>query len=267
MLAQESNLAPTFDERKARDKYEMHEKYETSKIKARYKPEILPEFTPAVFDASYWQERGASTCSTSGRGTILRFKVNETECILRHYRRGGLMQIFSRDCFICLPFMPSRAEKEFLLLDELAKRGLPVPRPIAFAQKKHFLFCKMDIIVEALTCSENLVELLCREKLESSQWRTVGQVIRRFHDEGVYHADLNAHNILLCESDKAQAQVYLLDFDKCELRGNLRSEKWKSANLARLHRSLQKESTLHAHFHFATDDWSVLLDGYSRRAH
>ena len=45
-------------------------------------------------------------------------------------------------------------------------------------------------------------------------WIAIGRCIRRFHDLGVCHADLNAHNMLLNED----AKVYMIDFDQCQLR-------------------------------------------------
>ena len=55
----------------------------------------------------------------------------------------------------------------------------------------------------------------------------------RFHRAGVWHADLNAHNILVAES-----QLYLIDFDRGERRPP--DETWRIANLQRLRRSLVK---------------------------
>jgi 3-deoxy-D-manno-octulosonic acid kinase len=57
--------------------------------------------------------------------------------------------------------------------------------------------------------------------------------LRRFHEHGVQHADLNAHNVLLGRD----GGVHLLDFD----RGRLRERgAWEDTVLARLHRSLVK---------------------------
>jgi 3-deoxy-D-manno-octulosonic acid kinase len=65
-------------------------------------------------------------------------------------------------------------------------------------------------------------------------WRQTGECIRRFHDAGVYHADLNARNILL----DVHFKVWLIDFDRAKTiaAGSRKFE----ANLSRLLRSLQK---------------------------
>ncbi len=61
-------------------------------------------------------------------------------------------------------------------------------------------------------------------------------MVRRFHNAGLDHVDLNCDNILV-----AQGQVYLIDFDRCRLRAEGPSEAtWKRANLNRLRRSVEK---------------------------
>jgi 3-deoxy-D-manno-octulosonic acid kinase len=78
--------------------------------------------------------------------------------------------------------------------------------------------------------------------------------VRRFHDLGVCHADLNVHNILLSEDG-----VYLVDFDRCQLRGG---GLWRDANLVRLRRSLEKLTWGLPPERFGEADWHGLLDGY-----
>jgi tRNA A-37 threonylcarbamoyl transferase component Bud32 len=86
-------------------------------------------------------------------------------------------------------------------------------------------------------------------------WEAIGACIRRFHEQGVYHADLNAHNILL----DAQDRPHLIDFDRGQLRP---SGDWQRRNLARLRRSLLKLRKLDAQFAFSGADWDALLRGY-----
>lgn len=58
-------------------------------------------------------------------------------------------------------------------------------------------------------------------------------MIRRFHDHGLDHVDLNARNLLVDDSDR----VWLIDLDRCRLRV---PGKWRESNLARLGRSLAR---------------------------
>ena len=75
------------------------------------------------------------------------------------------------------------------------------------------------------------------------------------HRHQIFHADLNAHNLLLAP----QGQVFVVDFDKCERRGG---DDWKARNLARLKRSLLKENHRLALHWQEADDWPALLNGY-----
>jgi len=72
--------------------------------------------------------------------------------------------------------------------------------------------------------------------MRDESWLAAGRCIRRFHDAGVQHADLNAHNVMLGED----GEVWLLDFDRGRLR---RPGRWQGRVIARLARSLSKLSS------------------------
>ena len=61
----------------------------------------------------------------------------------------------------------------------------------------------------------------------------VGATVADFHAAGAYHADLNAHNVLI-----GRERIWLIDFDRGELR--VPRAGWRHANLARLQRSIHK---------------------------
>jgi len=63
--------------------------------------------------------------------------------------------------------------------------------------------------------------------------KRVGTTVRRFHDAGLDHVDLNARNLLV----DPQGKVWLIDLDRCRRR---QPGKWQEANLERLQRSLAK---------------------------
>jgi len=82
-------------------------------------------------------------------------------------------------------------------------------------------------------------------------------MIRCFHHHGVWHADLNANNILI----DTETRLYLIDFDRGRLRQP--SRQWQQANLDRLKRSLLKLQSHAESFYFAESDWQTLLAGYT----
>jgi len=91
--------------------------------------------------------------------------------------------------------------------------------------------------------------------LPAAQWTALGKMLRRFHDSGVRHDDINARNILR----DPQGRFFAIDFDKARL---LPSGPWQAQNLARFRRSLEKFKVAGPGFHFEDKDWAALISGY-----
>ena len=91
--------------------------------------------------------------------------------------------------------------------------------------------------------------------LAAPVWRAIGATIARLHRQGVDHADLNAHNILL----DTGGSVRVIDLD----RGRLRTPgAWTARNLARLERSLRKIAAAMPADRFTPASWQELTAGY-----
>ena len=72
-----------------------------------------------------------------------------------------------------------------------------------------------------------LAALCVAEPLSRDLAAGVGAAVRRLHAEGVWHADLNAHNVLV----DRDGRIWIIDFDRARLRP---AGSWAAANLARL---------------------------------
>jgi 3-deoxy-D-manno-octulosonic acid kinase len=210
---------------------------------------------PGWFDPAYWKERNEIEGEARGRGTTWFVRSGKQQFVLRHYRRGGLIARVMRDRYVWRNESSTRAFAEWQLLYHLHRAGLPVPAPIAARYRRHGPFYSADLITERLTDSISLAAALRRRGLPILGWITIGRCIRSFHDLGVCHADLNAHNILLVGDDS----VYLIDFDRGRL---MRPGLWCDGNLVRLRRSLEKITYKMPPEHFSEADWHGLLDGY-----
>lgn len=192
-----------------------------------------------------------------GRGTAWFCNYQGQEWVLRHYRRGGWIGRYVSDLYLGVCAENSRAFREWRLLAALTSLGLPVPRPVAAAFRRRGCVYRADLITVRLPATRTLADCLQQKSLAKETWQSIGAALKRFHIHGVYHADLNARNILI---DNAGA-VFLIDFD----RGALRSgENWKQKTLLRLSRSLDKIMAQTATFYFSQDDWQALLQGYSQ---
>lgn len=226
-----------------------------------FDPDCFDAFTPEQFTPEWWRARGWVLGQSHGRGvTWFVQEPGKPALVLRHYWRGGLMGRLLGDRFCLTPLAHSRAMAEFMLLTKLRALGLPVPRPAAARRVRHGLFYRADLLIELIPGARDLVQILRERPLTESEWQSVGGVIRQLHSAGVYHSDLNAHNLLL----DANGQVWVIDFDKCALR---QSGPWQQEMLARLLRSLRKEAGLHLQFHWQESDWVSLVEGYYAREH
>lgn len=215
--------------------------------------------TASWFEPAFWQERGEIEGEARGRGAVQFIKTGEKAFVLRHYRRGGLIAQMAKDRYVWRGEAETRAWREWQLLYHLHRAGLPVPTPVAARYRRQGLTYSADLITERLADSESLASLLRKRGISILGWIIIGRCIRMFHNLGVCHADLNAHNILLVGDDS----VYLVDFDRGRLR---RPGLWCDENLVRLRRSLEKVTYKLPPEHFSEADWHGLLDGYREAA-
>lgn len=220
-----------------------------------YDQECFDGFERDYFEIDYWRERNAIRGKAVGRNTTWFVEDGAGHKVLRHYYRGGLIGRVMEDTFLHVAESKSRAMAEFTVLAKLYRRGLPVPRPCAARMMRSNLVYRADIILERVSNARDLVAILQEQTLNTAQWRGIGKMIRQFHQAGLYHADLNSHNILLDDQGKS----WLIDFDKCHFR---QPGSWARENMARLLRSFRKEFSLHDSFLWSEADWQALMDGY-----
>jgi 3-deoxy-D-manno-octulosonic acid kinase len=221
-----------------------------------YDADALNQISDNYFTLSGWQQRQGLDGIACGRGATVFVHDERGEYVLRHYRRGGFVAKLIRDCYLWTGLEQSRPWREWTLLEQLSEEGLPVPAPIAVRLKRRGPCYTADILMSRIH-APSVGQRLLAAPLKSDTWEAIGGCIRRFHDRGVYHADLNAHNILLADENK----VSVIDFDRGELRGEGR---WKQANLERLQRSLRKLASIHVGFNYRESDWDLLMAAYSR---
>lgn len=215
-------------------------------------PELVAEADESLFDPQYWDD---CTAAAAGRGKTWLVTGGAGRFALRHYHRGGLAARVSNDRFLWRGAARSRPFREWRLLAELQRLGLPAPRPAAARYQRFGLTYTADLMTVLLPDVTSLGTRLAESPLPAGAWRSIGKTLRRFHDAGVCHADLNAHNVLLGAGDA----VFLLDFDRGSIR---RPGAWQAANVERLKRSLNKLAAAGLAPHWNGVDWSEMLAGY-----
>jgi 3-deoxy-D-manno-octulosonic-acid transferase len=222
----------------------------------QYDPRLLADFDPQMLSSHYWQQKKAIAGSAQGRGTTWFIHHQEQHWVLRHYYRGGLIGKFNKDHYIFTSQKSTRAAKEFRLLNVMQTWQLPSPKPIAYRVIRQGLCYQADLLSSRINNARDLVAILAKQPLADDVWFSIGQTIKRFHDRGIYHHDLNAHNILLDDNDKP----WLIDFDQGELRPI--NKNWQQGNMQRLLRSFRKEHSKLDNFLWQEENWQILLTGY-----
>lgn len=211
------------------------------------------------FEPQFWASNGQVLAADGGRGSAWFISSpdgqDEEQWVLRHYRRGGRIAAVSKDRYVYTGLERTRAFREWRLLQQLQACSLPSPVPVAAGVARHGLTYRAHLITVAIPDTQTLAQQLAHAALDEGLLAAVGSCVARFHAQGIWHADLNAHNVLVDGSK----QVFLIDFD----RGRHRTDAgWQSGNVARLQRSLNKLSRQAGREAFEAHLWDAFLTGY-----
>jgi 3-deoxy-D-manno-octulosonic acid kinase len=216
-----------------------------------------------IFDASRWAPEQATRAfdgaageeaAQRGRGGVRFLQLPFAEAVLRRYRRGGMVARISEDWYFWRGGEATRPFREFRLTAQLFVDGLPVPRPLAARYVRSGLGYRAALITQRIAHADTLANRLAACAL--IDWSLVGRTIARFHRRGLWHADLNAHNVMIGDD----GAVWLIDLDRGVLRAP--DAAWAQGNLDRLQRSLFKLGTHERIKDFSTHAWPQLLTGY-----
>jgi 3-deoxy-D-manno-octulosonic acid kinase len=199
-----------------------------------YDADRVQEPGPLLFDPVYWERQGRLAGHAVGRGSALLLETDFGPAVLRQYLRGGWPARISRDRYLFTGFTRARPMVEFNMLASLTIAGLPVPEPLAALCERKGLYYRGWLLTRRILGAFPLADRLAERSADRAFWRRMGREIRRFHNAGVVHADLNARNILLGPDDA----IHLVDFDRARI--SAENARAFAGNLMRLKRSLKK---------------------------
>ncbi len=222
-----------------------------------YDKAIINQISAERFTAEGWLHAEILTgpLQSGGRGNTMFVGNVPRQFVLRHYRRGGLLGRFVRDSYIFSGEDLTRSFMEWRLLDKLAANNMNVPRPAAARFCRRGTIYTADLITVRIPDVVALSQYIADEDRGEEFWQSLGASIWKFHEAGVYHADMNAYNVQV-DND---GDIWMLDFDKGALKP---PGPWQQETLSRLHRSLEKVSSLDPQLHFCAANWEQLLAGY-----
>ncbi|HEX7341788.1 MAG TPA: 3-deoxy-D-manno-octulosonic acid kinase [Rhodanobacteraceae bacterium] len=223
-----------------------------------YDSAAVPQVDHAWFDPDRWAAQGRLLGRGGGRAAAAFVDTPAGPCVLRHYHRGGMVANLLGDRYLWTGRDNTRSFAEFRLLAQLSERGLPVPLPVAARYVRRGIHYTADLVTRCIEDARTLAGCLRSECLDAALAEACGALIARFHAHGVWHADLNAHNLLV-----AGEGLYLIDFDRGQLRTPARA--WQQSNLNRLRRSFIKlGAAAQGEEAFDKQLWLPLMRGYAR---
>lgn len=167
---------------------------------------------------------------------ILRWPGGGSELVVRRLRHGGWLGGLLRGAYLG----PARVLAELEATAALQRAGAPVPAPaFALARRRAGPLWECAIATERAP-DAGLADVLASG--EATQLRravcAVARALRRFHDAGGRHADLNLGNVLLTPRGDDFA-VLVIDLDRARVAAPVPPRR-RMRELARLYRSLVK---------------------------
>ncbi len=160
--------------------------------------------------------------------------------VLRQYLHGGLFRNFNRSLYL----FGSRSSRELAITEEIRSSGIPTVQPIAAIHRfilwplyqAYFLSLEIPHSKDLIQYFGEIGTRPSHEKivLKRKMIRLAGLLLRKFHQLGFFHGDLQLKNILV-----AGDQLFLIDFDR-SFRKRTLSIRERMKNLLRLNRSVEK---------------------------
>lgn len=168
----------------------------------------LSEMT-ALLDAARAGTLGGEEAA-SGRGGARRVVLRGGKVVyVRKNLRGGLARFLSRDLYLMRPPRPIR---ELEATETARAAGCRVPIVHAVGVEEKGLFYRGWIVTSAIEGSQSYIHAFAAadEAGRGVLLQAAGSAIRDLHDAGVYHPDLNGHNLLI----DRDGEVAVIDFDR-----------------------------------------------------
>jgi len=222
-----------------------------------YDRSIISEINEELFVAGGWShfEPVTGSLGSAGRGNTMYVGHVPRQFVLRHYVRGGLIGKLIHDTYVWTGEGNSRSFVEWRMLAKMAEIGLCVPRPAAARYRRIGPFYTADLITVRIPGVQPLSVHIGKHSPGAEFWQSIGTAIAKFHADGVYHADMNAHNLQI----DAEGKLWMLDLDRGRL---LAPGPWQQKTLSRLHRSLEKIKSIDPNIHYTRENWEQFLEGY-----
>ena len=201
--------------------------------------EILPH---AAAIAAALREIGSSRSAdgAGNRGSGRRLSLEGGLLLFaRQAKRGGLARFLLTDMFVGISPRPLG---ELAVAAEANRRGVPVAEPMGAMVQWLAPGIYRGFFLSRVVAGMTLWEFLRTDDdpiVKKHVLMTARAAIVTMHDKGLFHADLNLHNLMVTQSGES-FKVVILDFDKARIYDSSLRPALRAANARRLLRSARK---------------------------
>ncbi|MGA7873527.1 MAG: lipopolysaccharide kinase InaA family protein [Candidatus Binatus sp.] len=190
------------------------------------------------------QQLGALTSAVEAgagnRGSAFRLDLGGgLELFVRHGRRGGMIASILSDIYVGTTPRPLT---EIAVTIEAMRRGVPVAEPMGAMVEWIGPALYRGFFLTRAVRGMTLWEFVKTDDDPTVRGHVLAQAraaIDTMHQKGLFHADLNLHNLLVTQA-RESFTVIIIDLDKARLFDAPLSPAMRRANLARLIRSARK---------------------------
>jgi 3-deoxy-D-manno-octulosonic acid kinase len=197
-----------------------------------------------------WAAQRPDAVALQGRGAAHRVDLAGASCVVRHYRRGGLIGRFVADTY--LRAGEPRPLRELRASCDVRAAGVPTPQVIAAVIYPNGPVYRADLATLHVPHGADLAAATWGDAAwprddRIAAWHATGRLLRRVFHAGVRHPDLNLRNIFVTRCGGV-VDALLLDLDRAAV--DEPDGRADAAMLARFHRSRARLEALH---HTAAD--------------
>jgi tRNA A-37 threonylcarbamoyl transferase component Bud32 len=199
-------------------------------------PEQLIENTPSI--PKHFKGRASLP-------SVLIQESNGERMVVKHCMRGGLIRFLNKDIF----WGKNRTFNEMIVNTKILQKEIKTTEIIASLKHKVFgplyksyLFSKeLPECIDLITYFNGLKQKSSKQRFKEKKhiFQSIARTIFKMHSEGIYHSDLHLKNILIRQRDDGLPEIYIIDFDKTDIRERL-NPRQKAKNLLRFNRSIEK---------------------------
>ncbi len=195
-------------------------------VSAAYAPIFLAPHTPDP--RQLLRERTEQLIKRSPMRMIFAASIpagrKELPIIIKIYRRGRLGDWIKANLF------GSKARREWRITTAAAERGLPTVTPVAYGERRRFGILMESYLLtvrlfNCVTLEESLFSedgtLRANAKTRRQLIGLLAALLRRMHDDGIYHQDLHPGNFLVETLPSGEKRIHLLDLHRASARPTL----------------------------------------------